>query len=79
MEKLIYISHTSPDIAHVVGVVSRFMHKPLGEHMETVMWKETPRQGILSEDMNIWMWKFILMQIGQTTRTIDGPLYGISH
>nr|GFB63307.1 putative copia-type protein [Tanacetum cinerariifolium] len=28
VEKLIYLSHTRPDIAYVVGVVSQFMHQP---------------------------------------------------
>nr|GFC25829.1 putative ribonuclease H-like domain-containing protein [Tanacetum cinerariifolium] len=28
--KLIYLSHTRPDIAYGVGVVSRFMHQPQG-------------------------------------------------
>ena len=35
--KLIYLSHTRPDIAYVVGVVSRFMHMPHIQHMTTVM------------------------------------------
>ena len=35
--KLIYLSHTRPDIAYVVGVVSRFMHKPQIQHMTAVM------------------------------------------
>ena len=34
--KLIYISHTRPDSAYAVGVVSRFMHKPQEQHMEAV-------------------------------------------
>ena len=35
--KLIYLSHTRPDIAYDVGVVSMFMHKPQIQHMEAVM------------------------------------------
>ncbi len=35
--KLIYLSHTRPDIAYVVGVVSRFMHLPQTPHMEAVI------------------------------------------
>jgi Reverse transcriptase (RNA-dependent DNA polymerase) len=35
--KLIYLSHTRPDIAYVVGVVSQFMHDPKEEHMDAVM------------------------------------------
>ena len=30
--KLIYLSHTRPDIAYAVGVVSQFMHKPQSDH-----------------------------------------------
>ncbi|XP_071719225.1 secreted RxLR effector protein 161-like [Rutidosis leptorrhynchoides] len=35
--KLIYLTHTQPDIAHAVGVVSQFMHLPQIHHMEAVM------------------------------------------
>ncbi|KAJ0434928.1 putative RNA-directed DNA polymerase [Helianthus annuus] len=35
--KLIYLSHTRPDIAYVVGVVSQFMHQPQGTHMDAVL------------------------------------------
>ncbi|XP_022026044.1 uncharacterized mitochondrial protein AtMg00810-like [Helianthus annuus] len=35
--KLIYLSHTQPDIAHAVGVVSQFMHQPQVAHMEVVL------------------------------------------
>ncbi|KAJ0927704.1 putative RNA-directed DNA polymerase [Helianthus annuus] len=34
--KLIYLSHTRPDIAYAVGVVSQFMHQPQVSHMEAV-------------------------------------------
>ncbi|KAM0055871.1 putative RNA-directed DNA polymerase [Helianthus debilis subsp. tardiflorus] len=34
--KLIYLSHTRPDIAYVVGVVSQFMHQPQVAHMEAI-------------------------------------------
>uniref|UniRef100_A0A803LIK5 Uncharacterized protein n=1 Tax=Chenopodium quinoa TaxID=63459 RepID=A0A803LIK5_CHEQI len=36
VRKLIYLSHTRPDIAYAVGVVSRFMHKPQKHHLEVV-------------------------------------------
>ncbi|XP_071687777.1 uncharacterized protein [Rutidosis leptorrhynchoides] len=36
VEKLIYLTHTRPDIAHVVGVVSQFMHQPQKHHMDAV-------------------------------------------
>lgn len=35
--KLIYLSHTRPDIAYVVGVVSMFMHMPQIQHMTAVI------------------------------------------
>ncbi|CAL9028637.1 unnamed protein product, partial [Prunus brigantina] len=35
--KLIYLSHTRPDIAYAVSVVSQFMHAPNESHMEAVL------------------------------------------
>nr|GEV94945.1 putative ribonuclease H-like domain-containing protein [Tanacetum cinerariifolium] len=35
--KLIYLTHTRPDIAYAVGVVSRFMHQPQAAHMDAVI------------------------------------------
>jgi hypothetical protein len=34
--KLIYLSHTRPDIAYAVGVVSQFIHQPQVSHMKAV-------------------------------------------
>ena len=31
--KLIYLSHTRPDVAYAVGIVSKFMHRPQVEHI----------------------------------------------
>jgi hypothetical protein len=31
--KLIYLSHTRPDIAYAVSVVNQFMHSPKEEHL----------------------------------------------
>ena len=50
--KLIYLSHTRPDIAYVMGVVSQFMHSPLECHIEAVQrilryLKTTPGRGLL--------------------------------
>lgn len=50
--KLIYLSHTRPDIAYAVGVVSRFMHQPQKAHMDAVeriieYLKGTPGHGVL--------------------------------
>jgi hypothetical protein len=35
--KLIYLSHTCPDIAYAVSVVSQFMHQPSKDHMEAMI------------------------------------------
>lgn len=34
--KLIYLSHTQPNITFVVSLVSQFMHSPHEEHLEAV-------------------------------------------
>ena len=50
--RLIYLSHTRPDIAHAVSVVSQFMHAPSEDHM-SVVWriirylKLAPKKGLL--------------------------------
>jgi hypothetical protein len=50
--KLIYLSHTRPDIAYSVGVVSQFMHDPRKPHMDAVerilrYLKSAPGKGLL--------------------------------
>lgn len=35
--KLIYLSHTCPDIAYVVSVMSQFMHCPSEDHIDVVV------------------------------------------
>ena len=50
--KLIYLSHTRPDIAFDVSVVSQFMHSPYKKHLEAVYrilryLKGTPSKGLL--------------------------------
>ena len=52
--RLIYLSHTRPDIAYVVSVVSQFMHCPSEKHMDAVYrilkyLKMTPGKGLLFE------------------------------
>ena len=52
--KLIYLSHTRPDIAYSVGVVSQFMHSPQEEHWEAVLrivkyLKGTTEHGLMFE------------------------------
>ena len=49
--KLIYLSHTQPDIAFAVSVPSQFMHSPYEEYLEVVYQilrylKSTPRNGL---------------------------------
>lgn len=51
VEKLIYLSHTRPDISFAVSVVSQYMKKPIEEHIEAVyrmLWyfKKAPGQGL---------------------------------
>ena len=50
--RLIYLSHTRPDIAYAVSVVSQFMHASSEEHMEAVYrilryLKSAPGKGLL--------------------------------
>ncbi|KAK9924142.1 hypothetical protein M0R45_032529 [Rubus argutus] len=50
--RLIYLSHTRPDIAYAVSVVSQFMHCPSEEHMDAVFrilryLKMAPGRGLL--------------------------------
>nr|CAD1835380.1 unnamed protein product [Ananas comosus var. bracteatus] len=50
--RLIYLTHTRPDIAYAVNVVSQFMHDPRKPHMDAVdrilrYLKSTPGKGIL--------------------------------
>lgn len=35
--KLIYLSHTRPDISYAVGIVSQFMHQPQNDHWEAAL------------------------------------------
>ena len=59
--ELIYLSHTRPDIAYAVGVVSKFMHRPQVELMVAVLrilryLKGTSNKGILytrNENLNL--------------------------
>ncbi|KAK3006432.1 hypothetical protein RJ639_016813 [Escallonia herrerae] len=49
--KLIYLSHTRPDIAFAVSLASQFMHSPHEEHLEAVYrilryLKSSPRKGL---------------------------------
>ena len=54
--RLIYLSHTRPDIGFAVGVVSQFMNSPTEEHMEAVnrilRYLKTPGKGLLYKKTN---------------------------
>ena len=52
VERLIYLSHTRPDIAYAISVVSQFMHSPSDTHMGAVerslrYLKSSPGRGIM--------------------------------
>ena len=52
MGKLIYLSHTQPNISFVVSVVSQFMQAPCEKHIEAVnkiirYLKTTPGKGLM--------------------------------
>ncbi|KAJ9682786.1 hypothetical protein PVL29_018666 [Vitis rotundifolia] len=66
--RLIYLSHTRPDIAFSVSMVSQFMHVPRPEHCETVYrilrhLKGTPSRSLLSHE-DTYKLKPIPMQTG---------------
>ncbi|XP_028102592.1 uncharacterized protein LOC114301831 [Camellia sinensis] len=49
--KIIYLSHSRPDIAIAVSIMSQFMHAPRNSHLEAVMrilryLKSSPRKGL---------------------------------
>ncbi|KAL5760403.1 hypothetical protein ACOSQ2_019241 [Xanthoceras sorbifolium] len=52
VEKLIYLTHTRPDISFAVSLVNQFMHSPGPKHYEVVLrilryLKRTPGKGLL--------------------------------
>ena len=51
VRNLIYSSHTRPDIAYDISIVSQFMHAPRESHLEVVLrilryLKSAPRKGL---------------------------------
>jgi hypothetical protein len=55
--RLIYLSHTRPDVAYAVSVVSQFMHNPSESHMEAVLrilryLKSSPGKGLMFSKHN---------------------------
>ena len=50
--KLIYLSHTCPNIAYVVSIVNQFMHNPSEDHMDVITrilryLKSSPGKGLM--------------------------------
>jgi hypothetical protein len=37
IKRLLYLSHTLPDIAYVVSLVSQFMHNPSEDHINSML------------------------------------------
>ena len=57
MGKLIYLSHTRPDIAYVVSLVSQYIHNPSKDHINVVLrvlcyLKSTPGRGLMFRKHN---------------------------
>jgi len=55
--KLIYLSHTRPNIAYAISVVSQFMHNPSEEHMNALIrilryLKSSPRKRLMFSKNN---------------------------
>ena len=55
--RLIYLSHTRPDVAYAVSVVSQFMHNLSVDHMDAVVrilryLKSAPRRGVMFSNHN---------------------------
>ena len=80
--KLIYLSHTCPDIAFAVSRVSQHMHLPTKDHMEEVYrilryLKLLLVRGCFLEKMKKEKSKFTQMLIGQGQKVIDVQLLGI--
>jgi len=51
----IYLSHTRPDIAFFVSLVSQFMHQPKETHLQATLrivryLKKTPRRGVFKRN-----------------------------
>jgi len=57
VSKLIYLSHTHPDITYAVSVVSQFMHCPSEDHLDAVIQiirhlKSSPKKGLMFSKNN---------------------------
>lgn len=81
--KLIYLSHTQPNISFVVGMVSRFTNDPREKHMQAVYrilkyLKMTPGRGIFFAKSDFKGINFIQMLTMEAHIIIRGPLLGIA-
>lgn len=81
--RLIYLSHTRPDIASAVSMVSQLMHCPYKEHLEVAYCilrhpKSSPGKGLLSKRKIAGVSKHLLMQIGQALSQKESLLLDIA-
>ena len=77
--KLIYLSHTHPNIAFVVSMVSQFMHSSGQEHFNVAYrilryLKGTLGKGLMFRKKTTFKLKSILMQIGLVAPLIGDQL-----
>ena len=80
--KLIYLSHTRPDIGFLVSVASQLMNNPTKEHMKRLLHilrylKKTPEKVPTSKRQEKEILKSLLMQIGLDPPQIKDPHQGI--
>ena len=82
--KLIYLSHTQPDIAFVVSMVSQFMHSPNKKHLDAVYrilmnLKSIPSKGLHSRRLHNKKLRPTLMQTRQVQLLIGDLHQDITH
>lgn len=81
--RLIYLSHTRPDIAYAVSAVSQYMHDPRSTHLEAVYrilryLKSAPGRGLIFSN-NGHRLRLSLMLIGLGHLMIEDLLRVIAH
>ena len=82
--KLIYLTVTRPDITFAVGVLSSFMHQPREVHWTAALRilayiKSSPRKGLFTRNMNMFVFLAILTQDMLVIREIESLLLAIAH